>query len=97
MSITPPKIRLGWACRIIFLYSYEFHSYLKGGPTDEEIKKLWEEFEDVLFIEDKNSDDSCGLVLASDWKTWKKGTSRDTIWRWFDQNYSKGLQELMSQ
>ena len=79
------------------MYSYEFHSYLKGGPTDEEIEKLWEEFEDVLFIEDKNSDDSCGLVLASDWKTWEKGTSRDTIWRWFNQNYSKGLQELMSQ
>ena len=63
--------------------------------TDAEIEKLWEEFEDVLFIESTESDDCCGLVLASDWQGWSSGTTRDEIWRWFNKNYSKGLEGLL--
>lgn len=63
--------------------------------TDIEIEKLWEELKDVLFIEDLKSDDSCRLVLTSDWKKWNKGTTRDSIWRWFNQHYSKGLEGLV--
>lgn len=66
----------------------------KNDITDIEIEKLWEEFEDVLFIEDEESDDCCKLILASDWQGWDKGTSRDEIWRWFNQHYSKGLEGL---
>lgn len=62
---------------------------------DEYIEKVWEEFEDVLFIEDEESDDSCKLVLASDWHNFCAGTTRDEIWRWFDQKHSKGLHWLM--
>lgn len=58
-------------------------------------EKMWEEFEDVLFIEDEESDDSCNLVLASDWHYFSAGTTRDEIWRWFDQKHSKGLHWLM--
>lgn len=63
--------------------------------SDTEVEKLWEELKDVLFIEDSNSGDSCELVLASDWQCWNKGTTRDEIWRWFNQHYSKGLEGLL--
>ena len=63
--------------------------------NDSDIEKLWEEFEDVLFIENKDSDDSCSLVLSNDWKKWNKGTNRDTIWHWFDKHHSKGIRWLL--
>lgn len=67
----------------------------KNNITDVEIEKLWEEFEDVLFVEDKEAGDSCDLVLESDWEGWSKGTTRDAIWRWFDTHYSKGISYLL--
>lgn len=67
----------------------------KNNITDAEIEKLWAEFEDVLFTEDPKSGDSCELVLASDWKGWDKGATRDTIWHWFDNHYSKGISYLL--
>ena len=67
----------------------------KDNITDTEIKKIWNEFEDVLFIEDEDTNDSCGLVLADDWQGWGKGTARDEIWKWFNQHFSKGLGELL--
>lgn len=67
----------------------------KNNITDGEIEKLWDEFEDVLFIEDEDCCDCCGLALASPWMYWDEGTSRDTIWRWFSQHYSKGLSGLL--
>ena len=68
---------------------------LKNNITDAEIENLWEELEDVLFIEDPESGDSCELVLASGWQGWSSGTTRDEIWRWFNQHYSKGLEGLL--
>lgn len=44
---------------------------------------------------DEESDDNCNLVLASDWEGWNKGTTRDTIWHWFDTHYSKGISFLL--
>lgn len=67
----------------------------KNEINDYEVEKLWEEFEDVLFIEDDNSDDSCSLVLSDDWQGWYKGTNRDTIWNWFDKHHSKGIHWLL--
>ena len=34
----------------------------KNEINDYEVEKLWEEFEDVLFIENEDSDDSCSLL-----------------------------------
>ena len=74
----------------------------KNEINDYEVEKLWEEFEDVLFIEAKdfyedNEDyeDDISLVLASDWQGWEAGTSRETIWYWFNKNHSKGLSWLL--
>lgn len=67
----------------------------KNEINDNNAEKLWEEFEDVLFIEDEDSDDSCSMVLSDDWQGWSKGTTRDTIWRWFDEHHSKGIHWLL--
>ena len=63
--------------------------------TDKVIKDLWKRLEDITFVEDNNSDDSSYLVLASDFYIWSKGTERDRIWNWFNDNYSKGIQGLL--
>ena len=68
---------------------------------DEALEDLWDgEFEDVLFVEDENSDDSCYLVLASDWDNgfcnFPAGTTRDDIWHWFDSHHSKGVGWLLN-
>ena len=59
--------------------------------NDKETEKLWQELEDVPFVEDETSGDSCGLILDCDWFLWKKGTTRDTIWHWFDEHSSEGF------
>lgn len=71
--------------------------------NDYEVEKLWEEFEDVLFIEakdfyedDEDYEDDISLVLASDWRDWEAGTSREEIWCWFNKRHSKGLSWLLN-
>jgi hypothetical protein len=59
--------------------------------TDEEVEKIWNELEDVTFVDSEKTSD---LVLASKYFIWKKGTRRTDIWRWFNSNHSKGLQYL---
>lgn len=70
--------------------------------SDKKIESLWKELEDVLFIEAKDfyddaDDNDIQLVLASDWFIFDAGTAQETIWGWFNRNYSKGLQELGSE
>lgn len=57
--------------------------------TDAEIEKLWDELEDVPIDEDE--------YLDIDWKVWSKGTHREEIWHWFDENHSKGVGWLMNE
>lgn len=64
----------------------------KEDVNDVEVEKLWDEFEDVLFVEEENGT----LVLASDWQGWWKGTDRETIWKWFDKHHSKGINWLLN-
>ena len=58
---------------------------------DEEIKLLWNSLEDVLFDEDEYKE----LVLAEEFHCFEKGTPRNYIWNWFDENHSKGIGYLM--
>ena len=60
--------------------------------TDLVTESLWEEFEDVLFIEEENGT----LGLASDWNEFEAGTDRETIWHWFDKQHSKGINWLLN-
>lgn len=60
--------------------------------TDLFVEKLWEEFEDVLFVEEENGT----LVLNSEWNGFDVGTDRETIWHWFDKQHSKGINWLLN-
>lgn len=55
--------------------------------TDIELKNLWYLFSDVSFDENEDAE----LVLANDFYCFEKGTSRNYIWHWFDEKYSKGV------
>lgn len=59
--------------------------------TDKELEGLWIELEDVLFVEDEDSD----LILSDSWLHFEKGANRDTIWEWFDYHHSKGVAWLL--
>lgn len=61
--------------------------------SDYLVEKLWEEFEDVLFVEDTNK----SLLLSSNWFIFEAGTLRDEIWHWFNENHSKKLSWLMNE
>lgn len=61
--------------------------------TDQRIEKLWEELEDVSFNEDEENN----LILGENWQNFKKGTSRDDIWLWFDSKHSKGVAWLINE
>ena len=53
---------------------------------DAQIKKLWEELEDIPFSD---------VGLDEDWRIFKVGTPREEIWRWFDKHYSLGIVGLI--
>ncbi|MCK2000783.1 hypothetical protein MZM54_05195 [[Brevibacterium] frigoritolerans] len=60
--------------------------------SDVEVEKMWLELENVTFVQDEDGE----LVLGSDWGPFHEGADRDeTVWRWFDENHSKGLGYLM--
>jgi hypothetical protein len=56
-------------------------------PTDIELESLWVDLEDVTMYEDEEGI----LRLCSEWLHFEKGTDQDTIWKWFDKYYSKGV------
>jgi len=53
----------------------------------EYIEKIWNEMEDVLFIEGEDEE----LELAEDYHLFEKGTPRLHLWRWFDDIHPKGV------
>ena len=59
---------------------------------DSIIEKLWVALEDVPFVEDKNRE----LILDGEYLDFPKGTTRDKIWHWFDDMYSKGVAYLIN-
>lgn len=61
--------------------------------SDRELEKLWEELEDVLFVEN----DILSLVLESPWNGFDAGTDRESIWHWFDERHSKGVGWLLNE
>lgn len=59
--------------------------------TDRICREIWADLENVPF----DYDDEGRLVLAEDFKSWPKGTSRSEIWLWFEKRYSKGVASLV--
>jgi len=57
--------------------------------TDKQIEKLWKQFSDVPCTNDD--------LIDVDFHIWEKGTDRiEVIWRWFDDNHSKGVAYLLN-
>ena len=56
--------------------------------TDEDVEKLWKQFEDVPM----NPETEC---MEADFLHFPAGTSRQDILYWFDDNHSKGLDYLI--
>lgn len=59
---------------------------------NKKIEELWDELEDITFIEDGDS-----LVLLEDWFIFDKGTEITEIWTWFDRYHCKGVGWLMNE
>ncbi len=56
---------------------------------DELLESMWDDLEDVPIDEDE--------CLDVDWQGWNKGTHREEIWHWFDEQHSKGVGWLMNE
>ena len=63
-------------------------------------RDFWKNLEDVPFNEDADG----RLVLANDYRfmvgsreiaMFPKGTDREEIWHWFDENHPKGVAHLL--
>ena len=57
---------------------------------DKELEELWAEFYDVPIDPDKGT-------IEDDFLDFPHGTHRETVWKWFDQRYSKGVYHLLYQ
>ena len=57
------------------------------------IEKVWEGLEDIPFYEDEDGE----LYIEEDYLIFEKGTSRESIWRWFDERHSKGVAYLLNE
>lgn len=67
----------------------------KSLQHDKEMESLWEELEDIPFIEDEEG----RLILDSDepWHNFEPGTTKAQIWHYFDRNHSKGINYLVNE
>lgn len=64
-----------------FLKSY---GYLTEEEYQATIDKLWEQLSDIPV-------NNTGEKLDTDFYIWKKGTSKEEIWHWFDERVQGGI------
>lgn len=57
---------------------------------DKLLEKLWDGLEDIPFYEKDGEQ-----YIEEDYFEFKKGTSREDIWHWFDERHSKGVHFLL--
>ena len=55
---------------------------------DTKVEKLWDELTDVPMI-------PVTECIEEDFYIWPKGTFREDIWHWFDNNHSQGVYYLL--
>ena len=55
--------------------------------NDTELENLWKSLEDIPMNENEQ--------LEEDWFIFPKGTDKEEIWHWFDEQYSKGVYYLL--
>lgn len=74
--------------------SYLIQSLEKGVNRDRLLEFKWDELEDIPFITDENGIEI--LDTENDWWLFEKGTEKDTIWHYFDEEHSKGIDYLVN-
>lgn len=67
----------------------------KSLQLDKKMESLWEELEDIPFIEDEKG----RLILDTNesWHNFEPGTTKAQIWHYFDINHSKGINYLVNE
>ena len=55
--------------------------------NDTELENLWKFLEDIPMNENEQ--------LEEDWFIFPKGTDKEEIWHWFDEQHSKGVSYLL--
>ena len=58
--------------------------------SNKPFKQVWEEFEDVLFVEVDGE-----LVLYEDWEIYDKGTPREYIWASMEEIFDIVISEYL--
>ena len=71
------------------IYCKDCRHKCKEDVNDREVENLWDELEDVPVDENE--------CLDVDWQGWSKGTHREEILYWFDEQHSKGVGWLMNE
>ena len=67
---------------------YEGNMLLPLKNRDDELKKMWEDLEDIPM----NPDTEC---IEKPFLHFPVGTPREEIWSWFDERHSKGVAYLL--
>ena len=65
-----------------------YYSDVSEYLTDDQIKELWVEFEDISV----NPETEC---LEEPFFIFETGDHREKVWKWFDKHYSKGVYTLL--
>lgn len=60
---------------------------MKKKYTDNKLEKLWNDLGDIPINENEE--------IEEPFLFFDEGTLREDIWKWFDENYSKGVVYLM--
>ncbi len=61
--------------------------------SDELVRSWWEQFGDIPINEEDETLDEDFII--PDVVTFEKGTDKEDVWHWFDNEYSNGLYRLM--
>ena len=67
---------------------YEMNQLIPLEARDRELERMWEDLEDVPM----NPDTEC---IEEPFMHFPAGTSREDLWRWFDQRHSMGVYYLL--
>lgn len=59
---------------------------------DAHLEEFWADLQDVVFDDSNPNED---MKLLDPWGGFPAGTSREDIWHWFDERYSKGIAYLL--
>lgn len=73
---------------LVFRMSEPVQNAPASGYTEDEIKELWYQFEDVPM-------DPVTECMESPFLHFPAGTHREEIWHWFDEHYPKGVYALL--